>query len=92
MAYKNVGSHKLYALRRCEGVAKKARGPGVVKRCERKLGDESSFGGTSAKKGRGEKGGPNSLGRTSEHLSPRTPWPRILEHVYKRAMRERSIV
>jgi len=30
-------------------------------------------------------------GRSSEHVSPRPPWPRILEHVYKKAMRDLPI-
>jgi hypothetical protein len=53
-------------------------------------------GGTSAiKRGRGEKARGDYLGteysdsgRSSEHVSSRTPRPQILEHVYKKAMRD----
>ena len=53
-------------------------------------------GGTSAiKRGCGEKARGvypgteyTDSGRSSEHISSRTPWAQILEHVYKKAMRD----
>ena len=67
-----------------------------VPRCDERGNKGTPVGGTSAiKKGRGEKARGDCLGteysdsrRSFEHVSPRPPWPRILEHVYKKAMRE----